>query len=41
MRREKIIDYRKTLFPAAKETLPTLRKDKVNGLQRAIKPLAF
>ena len=41
MRRERIIDHRKTLFPVAKETVPALRKGKVNGLQRAIKSLAF
>ena len=41
MRREKIIDHRKTLFPIAKETVPALRKGKVNGLQRAMKSLAF
>jgi len=41
MRTEKIIDHRKTLFPVAKETVPALRKGKVNGLQRAIKSLAF
>lgn len=41
MRREKIIDHRKTLFPVAKETVPALRKGKVNGLQRAIKSIAF
>jgi hypothetical protein len=41
MRTERIIDHRKTLFPVAKETVPALRKGKVNGLQRAIKSLAF
>jgi len=41
MRTEKIIDHRKTLFPVAKETVPALRKGKVNGLQRAVKSLAF
>ncbi|MCC3146072.1 ISLre2 family transposase [Halanaerobium sp. Z-7514] len=41
MRTEKIIDHRKTLFPLAKETVPALRKGKVNGLSRAIKALAF
>jgi hypothetical protein len=30
MRAEKIIDHRKTLFPVAKETVPALRKGKVN-----------
>lgn len=41
MRTERIIDHRKTLFPVAKETVPALRKGKVNGLQRAMRALAF
>lgn len=41
MRRERIIDHRKTLFPEPKETVPALQKGKVNGLQRALKSLAF
>lgn len=41
MRTERIIDHRKTLFPVAKETVPALRKGKVNGLRRAIKSIAF
>jgi len=41
MRTERIIDHRKTLFPVAKESVPALRKGKVNGLRRAIKSIAF
>lgn len=41
MRKERIIDHRKTLFPVAKETVPALKKGKVNGLYRAVKSLAF
>jgi hypothetical protein len=41
MRIERIIDHRKTLFPEPKETVPALQKGKVNGLQRALKSLAF
>lgn len=41
MRTERIIDHRKTMFPSAVETVPALKKGKVNGLYRAIKSLAF